>query len=106
MSANTTESVLSEVADERARQGAKWGQQNHPNGTGLPPELLAAERSRWVCEQNFRNGRGTWADILREEFHEALAESEPAALRAELIQVAAVAVAWVEKIDRDGVGAA
>jgi hypothetical protein len=31
---------------------------------------------------------------------EALAEDDPTLLRAELIQVAAVAVAWVEAIDR------
>lgn len=93
--------ILEEVSHERARQDAKWGQQDHPNGTGVPSMQAAAERSRRVCEQNFYNGSGTWADILREEFHEALAEGEPANLRTELIQVAAVAVAWVEKIDRD-----
>lgn len=93
--------VLEEVSHERARQDAAWGEQNHPNGTGVYSMQAAAERSRRVCEQNFYNGNGSWADILREEFHEALAEGEPAALRAELIQVAAVAVAWVEKIDRD-----
>jgi len=45
-------------------------------------------------------GRVSWADILLEEVFEALAEDDPAALRVELIQVAAVAVQWVEAIDR------
>jgi len=102
MSAHSAEkdAPLSEVRDERARQDAKWGEQNHPNGTGLYQQEAAAERARLVCDLNFRNGKGTWADILREEFAEALAEKDPYRLRAELIQVAAVAVAWVEAIDR------
>lgn len=100
MSVNQIRPTLEEVAQERLRQTVKWGHQNHPDGTGVPSMQAASERSRRVCEQNFYNGRGTWADILREEFHEALAESDPAALRAELIQVAAVACAWVEAIDR------
>ena len=36
-----------------------------------------------------------------EEVAEAFEEHDPARLRSELVQVAAVAVAWVEKIDRD-----
>lgn len=99
MSAQVAE-VLDEIAGERLRQDAKWGPQNHPNGTGVPSMQAAAARSRLVCDRNFTLGQGTWADILREEFHEALAESDPARLRGELIQVAAVAVAWVEAIDR------
>lgn len=92
--------VAREVIQERVRQDARWGEQNHPDGTGVPSMQAAAERSRLVCDLNFRRGKGSWADILREEFHEALAESDPARLREELLQVAAVAVAWVEAIDR------
>ncbi|MEY9934267.1 hypothetical protein ABH926_008932 [Catenulispora sp. GP43] len=40
--------------------------------------------------------------MLLEEVYEALAEVDPAALRAELVQVAAVAAAWVEDIDSRG----
>lgn len=35
-----------------------------------------------------------------DEFYEAMAERDPAKLRAELLQVSAVAAAWVESIDR------
>jgi malonyl CoA-acyl carrier protein transacylase len=42
----------------------------------------------------------TWEHILTEEHYEAMAEEDPTRLREELIQVAAVAVAWVEAIDR------
>lgn len=98
---STTQDVLIEVDLERSRQDEKWGEQNHPNGTGLYQQEAAAERARRVCDRNFRSGCGTWADILREEFHEALAEEDPARLREELLQVAAVAVAWIQKIDRE-----
>jgi len=98
--------VLLEVMDERRAQEAKWGQQNHPDGTG--PLLVWADKAASVavssfrnrCEYRFKMGNGTWSDIALEEIAEALAEEDPALLRAELIQVAAVAVGWVEAIDR------
>lgn len=103
--------VLEEVSHERAAQDAKWGEQNHPNGTGddrhllcdvaLPTYGTLASRARTVTDAHARQGNLTYADILMEEVGEGLAEGDPRRLRAELIQVAAVAVAWVEKIDRD-----
>ncbi len=109
-----TESVLQEVLEERHRQEAKWGEQNHPDGTGparMP--LLATDVNldlrtgaelarilRTKCNVTHARGDGTWLDILLEEVGEAMAESDPAKLRAELIQVAAVATAWAEAIDR------
>jgi hypothetical protein len=90
--------------DERARQDAKWGEQNHPNGTGDEPgsrlRAKQADHAREVCQKHAADGTVTWLDILREELAEAFAESDPVNLRSELIQVAAVAVAWVEAIDR------
>jgi len=46
----------------------------------------------------------TWRDILYEEVLEAYVETDWSALRAELVQVAAVAVAWIEHLDRRGPG--
>lgn len=97
--------ALADVAAERAAQDAKWGQQDHPDGTGmgfLPLAGLIRDMSRTNCDAEHRAGRGTWELILAEEFWEAVAEADPAKLRAELIQVAAVAVAWAEAIDRRG----
>jgi hypothetical protein len=92
--------VLDEVWHERARQHARWGERNHPAGTGGPTATaIAAERQR-LCQQAFQAGRGTWRHVLAEEVAEAFAETDPAALRWELVQVAAVAVAWIEAIDR------
>jgi hypothetical protein len=95
--------ALEEVA-ERIRQDIKWGEQNHPDGTGDEPgsriRVRQAEHAREVCQTHATEGTVTWLDILREEVAEAFAETDPANLREELIQVAAVATAWVEAIDR------
>lgn len=103
----STYEVCYDLIDERVRQDEKWGEQNHPDGTGplkfslnyrvlIRPE----DRVRYQCDKKHRAGVGTWADILLEEVFEAMAEDDPAKLREELIQVAAVAVSWVEAIDR------
>jgi hypothetical protein len=90
------------VTAERAKQDSKWGEQNHPDGTGEPHEAVLAEAKRRLCETAAGAGALTWRDILDEEVAEAFAETDPARLRAELVQVAAVAVAWIEAIDRRG----
>jgi hypothetical protein len=102
-----TAAVLDEVAAERVRQDATWGEQNHPDGTGPEEEILAAwpaaslaTYARNNCQRQAEMGIVTWLDILGEEVAEALAESDPARLRTELVQIAAVAVAWAEAIDR------
>lgn len=96
----TEHAVLDEIRVERENQDAKWGEQNHPDGTGGHGRLRDADQARRECKRQFAEGSGTWLDILDEEVAEAYAEDDPAKLRAELIQVAAVAVAWVEAIDR------
>lgn len=95
--------VLAEVAAERHRQDERWGEQNHQNGTG---SAYAAEASsaRKECDRAAGAGELTWRHILLEEVAEAGAEHDPASLRAELIQVAAVAVAWAEALDRAATG--
>lgn len=92
--------VLGEVLQERHDQHAKWGVQNHPNGTGGPERIHEAEWARDYCNAAAARGTVTWLDIFEEEAAEVMAESNPERLRAELVQVAAVAVAWVEAIDR------
>jgi hypothetical protein len=92
--------VLMDVYEERAAQDLRWGVQNHPDGTGGQHFAGMAAAARAACDRRHRAGVGTWADILAEETFEAFAETDPQLLRAELVQVAAVAVAWIECIDR------
>ncbi|WP_372699396.1 hypothetical protein [Arthrobacter sp. JSM 101049] len=105
--------ALADVAAERTRQNEKWGEQNHPDGTGprefplaamggesvFDAQELAAQATR-TTDHRAANRMLTWKDILLEEVFEALAESDPVSLRTELIQVAAVAAQWAEAIDR------
>lgn len=75
--------ILREVFTERDRQDEKWG--------GVP----GIER----------RDDHTYAAVLTEEVGEcckAWLERDVAALRVELVQTAAVAVAWIEEIDNGG----
>jgi hypothetical protein len=106
--------VLEEISHERGRQINKHGDQSHlPDGTGddrhlvrlteLPTYGTLSYVARATTDEHAqRGGTGTvtYADILVEEVFEALSESDPSRLRAELVQVAAVAVQWVETIDK------
>ncbi|MBE1502690.1 hypothetical protein H4696_009790 [Amycolatopsis lexingtonensis] len=106
VAAQPTVAVLAEVSAERTRQDELWGEQNHPDGTGsrtVAGRLRHAARVWWerrrLCRADNAD-RMTWRHVLREEVAEALAEHDPALLRAELVQVAATAVCWIEAIDR------
>lgn len=97
-----TGAVLDEVDYERRRQDSIWGEQNHPDGTGSFAQKVVARKAKRAEKYAAKTKRMTWRHILMEEVGEAFAERDPQALRAELVQVAAVAVAWVEAIDRRG----
>jgi NTP pyrophosphatase (non-canonical NTP hydrolase) len=80
------EKILEEVQQERVKQDAKWGEQNH-----LPIEWCAilgeevGEVNKEALENHFRyNDKRNYANY-----------------RDELIQVAAVAVAMIECLDRN-----
>ncbi|MEV5942716.1 hypothetical protein [Streptomyces sp. NPDC051994] len=88
------------VDAERQAQLAKWGEQQHSNGTGGALDRRAVSSARAACEYAADRGVVTWRDILGEEVAEAFAESDPAALRAELVQVAAVCAAWISDLDQ------
>lgn len=75
--------ILWDISNERDRQDAKWG--------GIPGRD--------------RRDDHTYAAVLGEEFGEvckAWLERDVDELRVELIQVAAVAVAWIEELDNSG----
>lgn len=90
--------VLADVDAERRRQDAKWGrEQSHPSGT----DAMAWGPLRDDWQRVNSDNAAHWTNILAEEVFEAFAEeATDTELEAELIQVAAVAVAWVEDIRR------
>lgn len=120
--------VLAELVEERRRQDVKWGQQNHPDlspdledrlrelPTGGPLNrdlrqsiaaryygLPMAEDAKDRTDSDAHRGALSWVAIAAEELVEALeaaADGDEAAVRTEVVQLAAVAAQWVEAIDR------
>ncbi|GAA4076908.1 NUDIX hydrolase [Nonomuraea soli] len=92
--------VLDDVKAERAAQDALFGPQEElPDGTGPSWTPLADEAKALVAEAASA-GMLTRRHILHEEVLEAFAETSPTSLRNELVQVAAVAVKWVQLLDK------
>lgn len=112
------EMILEEIYEERERQEKKFPNQSLP-GYHIPACNNLADDgryARWRCEGARKEGNLTWTHVLYEEVCEAVdeamivdgktftrAEKEEARgnLRAELIQVAAVAVRWIEQLDAE-----
>jgi hypothetical protein len=100
--------VAEDVWSEKKRQIEKWGIQSHPDGTGPKFHPLGrgedltyselADLYKAEFEVTHLDKLETWADILLEEVFEALAESNPVNLYAELYQVAAVTESWMRDI--------
>lgn len=92
--------IFGDILTERQRQDDKWGEQNHPDGTGDEHYKQMEEAYKFKVDSVAAVGEDTWDLILLEEIYEALAESDVTKLRKELIESAAVIVAWVGAIDR------
>jgi predicted XRE-type DNA-binding protein len=99
--------IFDQISCERDRQTERWGDQSHlPDGTGpnftprgtrlMMHELAGIQREA----NNDYPDKITFQEILLEEVWEALAETNPERLWAELTQVAAVVVQWLEVIER------
>lgn len=131
MSANVRARILAEIEAERARQDARWGEQNHPDvwprtqwyetvttdamarHYGVPEAAEAKAR----CDRSAWCGTCTWAHILVEEVAEVIEAATMAEhLRGsehqhaeedvdrELVQLAAVCVSWLEARSRRRAG--
>lgn len=86
------------VLAEHERQQKKHGPQDYRPGTG--------DDKLWALCQNVKElvgakddlGTTTWSEVLIEEVLEVVSETDPGNLKAELIQVATVCLAWASKI--------
>ena len=99
-----TNRVLLEIAAERDRAEAKFPNQhipNFPERMDFDHAIAEMEQAKELTDRCHASGLVTWWHVLREEVYEAFAESDPAKLRAELVQVGAMAVRWIEDIDRE-----
>lgn len=94
-----TMAVLGDVLLERKRQDQKFGEQGHRADGTSQIYINGANNARFECDFAEKRGGASWRHIMTEEVCEAFAETDAKALRAELVQVAAVACAWIEAID-------
>lgn len=90
--------MMAAVRAERQRQLEKWGIQRHPHGTGNEAARVLAEQWKAICDANHAQGLDDWFTIAIEEFMEAAAETDLRKLFDEVVQNAAVFVAWGEAI--------
>lgn len=111
-----TIAVLERVFEERCAQAAKHGVHgstyDFEDGTGPHvnwTEPVADGQDATTAEAHFRaayevykreHGLPTWRHLVIEEVSEAFKESDPERLVEELLQVAALCVSWVEKIEQ------
>lgn len=87
------------VLERRAANLLKWGVQHYPDGT----RNTAFARARRTAAQKAedaaaRNKRLTWATIFNEEAAEALCEVDEEKLLAELGDIGAVVLDWMDDI--------
>jgi hypothetical protein len=110
--------IVGEVLNERNAQDEKWGQQDHPD---LSPDLVVGPgaiglayalsyyqvphpvNAKARVDVDAKRGCSSWVGIALEELVEALeaaAAGDTAAVRTEVLQLAAVCVQWAQAIDR------
>ncbi|QWF86074.1 hypothetical protein [Amycolatopsis sp. CA-230715] len=96
-----TERVLREIRLGRLGRKVEQGTEHRPNGTGSLDDVVAAD----VVSKRNRGLRLAealqWRDELEETATRAYAAESEADLRHALLQVAIVAVVWIEDIDRE-----
>ena len=104
--------LLAQVGQEMDRQLERWGEQNHPSSYGY--DVLdsvaypTADDAKFLCDSittGVEEGVLSWTDIFLEEVLEAREEAmlgDMEKLKEELIQCAAVALSWVQSIERNG----
>lgn len=103
--------VLRRVMEERERQVARYGHNTDlEDGTGpetrwlgpyteQPATQVELTLRRDYLEFEEETGKPTWVHLIREEVAEAFCESDPERLKEEVLQVAALCVSWLEKLD-------
>lgn len=110
-----TAEVLRDIAHERAKQDIKWGVQEHQDVPvdASPVGIIVSKEggavayafpnsavARDACDSAARAGCVSWFHIAVEELAEAVDARDAASRRDELVQLAAVIVAWIENVDR------
>lgn len=93
--------VVDEVVDQVLFAAEKHGDQmDLPLGTSAKDWAHTAEVQKDAVDRLSRAGLLTWTNIAMEEIAECFAEEDPAKIRAEALQAAAMFVQIVRRCDR------
>jgi hypothetical protein len=106
---NSDDPVAYFLLDLASETLAEWKRSArlHPNTLDLPDGTGGGGRQTWrdqaqnTCDRSAREGRLTFCEVLDEEVGEALAETDPAKLQVELLQVINVSAKWLWRLRRD-----
>ena len=91
-----------EINDAVIAMVAEWSTLDMPDGTGGSRYEIQAAAARGLYDIVERDGRTRWTHAVSRAVAGALEQDDPAALRAGLVESAAVLAAWIEAIDRRG----
>lgn len=113
---HATLGVVSDVLVARSDMLSSWGDPSYPSVVRIsepPPYVLdlgerqtgvyglpTARQARDLTEASRGVGSLTWGRIAVQALSDAIAAPDDAARRREVVQLAAVALAWIEDIDR------
>jgi hypothetical protein len=106
--------IINEIKKRRKEQNEKFGVSSHPcldqtllnrEGSCTPQRMceeyhIPSENvAKYNCDNAFYKNQGTWAHIAVEELSEIVSEFDLHKRRNEIIDLAAVCIAWLEDID-------
>ena len=107
--------IYEEILLERHLQDEKWGIQDHPSvsknivlGPSSNPSekvsryygLPTVDKAKYIADEAAKKGDITWSHIAVEELCEVVGADNDVHRRHELVQLAAVCIAWIQSIDR------
>lgn len=92
--------IVLDMLGEIERSTEKHGvQRHHTIGFSNPDAAPFRDLVQKQVDEGMKDGTVTWEQIIQEEFMEAVVETEPAAIRAELVQMLAVVAKTIDAID-------
>lgn len=109
-----TTGVVADVLLERSEMLDRWGDPTYPSVVEISPSgdrelgeiqtgvygLPPAREARAATEASRGAGTLTWGRIATQSLADAVAATDEVDRRAQIVQLAAVALAWVEDLDR------
>lgn len=97
----TLSQIFNLVSAERSRQERLYKDQNDSIELGFGFQYVQiAKEFKNISKSKKRKGTATWDIVLLEEVYESLAETDPAKITEELIQVMAVCAAVISKVNQ------